>query len=116
VPAGTVRTEGEQIGGFQQRVFNAITPETEGSSFYFWSVSHPTTENADEVTDRLYKDTEITFEEDRIVIENQYARLQESRGMRLIDLRIDAGALHARRIIKLRVEREKPAAEAVPAA
>jgi len=107
VRAGTVRTEGEQVGGFQQRVFNAITPETEGTSFYFWSISHPTTENRDEVTERLYKDTEITFEEDRIVIEQQHSRLQESHGVRLVDLKIDSGALQARRIIKLKIDQEK---------
>lgn len=107
VPGGTVRAEGEQVGGFQQRVFNAITPETENSSFYFFSVSHPIVENSEEVTSRLYEDTMITFEEDRMVIEQQFARMQENPDLRLVDLKIDAGALQARRMIKIKIEHEK---------
>lgn len=111
VPAGSVRTEGEQVGGFQQRVFNAITPETEDTSFYFFSVSHPTVTDRDAVTERLYGDTVLTFEEDRVVIEQQYARMRESEGMRYVDLKIDAGALQARRIIRLKLDRETPPAQ-----
>jgi phenylpropionate dioxygenase-like ring-hydroxylating dioxygenase large terminal subunit len=109
VPAGTVRTEGLQQGGFQQRVFNAITPETGSSALYFWSVSHGAPDGPRDVIDKLYHDTELTFEEDRVVIERQYARMRENPGWRWVDLKIDSGALQGRRILQVRREAEAKA-------
>lgn len=100
VPAGTLRTEGDQVGGFQQRVFNAITPETDGTSHYFWSVSHVPVSGNPGMTDTLYADTVKTFEEDRVIVNAQYARMQESTGQKWVDLGIDAGSIQARRILK----------------
>ena len=107
VPAGTMRMEGEQSGGFQQRVFNAITPETEHSSHYFWSVSHETKEDQAPIIDKLYDDTVLTFEEDRVVVNAQYKRMLECVNPQWVDLGIDAGSIQARRRILAGIEREK---------
>ncbi|RZI70401.1 MAG: aromatic ring-hydroxylating dioxygenase subunit alpha, partial [Rubrivivax sp.] len=99
VPAGTLRTEGDQVGGFQQRVFNAITPETHGRTHYFWSISHQAVAGNPGMTDTLYQDTVATFEEDRLIVNAQYARMMESPTQKWVDLGIDAGSIQARRII-----------------
>jgi hypothetical protein len=38
--AGTGAYEGKRDGGFQFRLFHGLTPETETSCFYFWSVAN----------------------------------------------------------------------------
>lgn len=103
VPAGTLRPEGDQVGGFQQRVFNAITPETEDTSHYFWSISHAPVPGNPGMTDTLHADTVATFEEDRVVVNAQYARMREDPAQKWVDLRIDSGAIQARRILKDRI-------------
>lgn len=109
VPAGTLRTEGNQAGGFQQRVFNAITPETAHTSHYFWSVAHEAVPSNPGMTDSLHADTIATFEEDRVVINAQFQRMRETPDKRWVDLGIDAGAIQARRIIRELVAAEQAA-------
>ncbi len=106
VPAGTLRTEGDQSGGFQQRVFNAITPETEHTTHYFWSVSQEVVEGQAPITEKLYDDTVITFEEDRVVVNAQYKRMLECANPQWVDLAIDTGSIQARRRILASIDRE----------
>jgi hypothetical protein len=53
--AATGAYEGKRDGGFQFRLFHGLTPETETSCFYFWSVANGYRQNEPEATEQLYQ-------------------------------------------------------------
>ncbi len=85
--------------GFHMRGFHGITPETETSSFYFWSVS--SNKNAERPNNReaIYKATAFTFDEDRAVIEAQHANMLRFPDAPMVGIHVDAAPNRARRII-----------------
>lgn len=96
-------------GGFHMRGFHGITPETEDTCHYFWSMAstcHPERpDNSQDVIDQ----TRFTFDEDRLVIEAQYRNMREfGQRAQWVDIHVDAGANRARRIV------QRLAAQAVP--
>jgi len=66
-------------GGFHLKGFHGVTPETEETSFYIWTqASNPTSkpiENMKLVIDQ----TALTFDEDKVVIEAQYANMKPNK-------------------------------------
>jgi len=95
-------------GGFHMRGFHGVTPETEETSHYFWSMSsnkHPAMpDNLKDVIDQ----TAFTFDEDRVVIEEQYKNLREFGTLATwTDIHVDAGANRARRVISRLLEEQK---------
>jgi len=110
---GAGSTDDPNRGGFHMRGFHGITPETETTCHYFWSMAsnkHPDMpDNIDAVIDQ----TRFTFDEDRVVIEAQYRNMVEfGERSTWIDIHVDAGANRARRI----VQRLMAAQQAVPTA
>jgi vanillate O-demethylase monooxygenase subunit len=103
VDAGAEPLENPDRGGFHMRGFHGITPETASSSHYFWTMassSHP--EQPDNL-ELVYRQTEQTFEEDRVIIEAQYRNMRQFGGAPQVDIHVDAGANRARRIVALHV-------------
>jgi phenylpropionate dioxygenase-like ring-hydroxylating dioxygenase large terminal subunit len=74
--AGTGAYEGKRDGGFQFRLFHGLTPETETSCFYFWSVANGYRQSEPEATDQFYQEVAPTFVEDRVIVEAQQARIR----------------------------------------
>ncbi|NML43897.1 aromatic ring-hydroxylating dioxygenase subunit alpha [Ramlibacter sp. G-1-2-2] len=103
---GTGAYEGKHEGAFSLRSLHAVTPETEHSTHYFWTISHQAREGRPELTERVYNEIDATFAEDKVIIEAQFQRLQQKPQPPLLDLKADATALQARRIISLRIEQE----------
>jgi vanillate O-demethylase monooxygenase subunit len=102
VDVGVESLENPERGGFHMRGFHGVTPETETSSHYFWTMSasaHP--EQPDNI-DLVYQQTAQTFEEDRVIIEEQYRNMRQFSGAPQVDIHVDAGANRARRIIAVR--------------
>jgi vanillate O-demethylase monooxygenase subunit len=101
VEPGTDSIDDPNRNGFHMRGLHGITPETEETCHYFWSMSstrHP--DKADNF-DAVIKQTAFTFDEDRIVIEEQYRNMQQFGGKpEWIDIHVDAGANRARRIVQ----------------
>ena len=101
VEPGTDAIDDPNRGGFHMRGFHGITPETEETCHYFWSMAstkHPDMpDNIEAVVDQ----TRFTFDEDRVVIEAQYRNMVEM-GDRAtwVDIHVDAGGNRARRIIE----------------
>jgi phenylpropionate dioxygenase-like ring-hydroxylating dioxygenase large terminal subunit len=93
-------------------VQNAITPENERSTHYFWSISR-CFETADEALSRqLHGQIMGIFNEDKAILEQQQRMIDSDRsGRPLLSTNCDAGGAAARRLI----EREL-AAEARPEA
>ncbi|HZG21683.1 MAG TPA: aromatic ring-hydroxylating dioxygenase subunit alpha [Herbaspirillum sp.] len=99
VDAGSEPVDNPGRGGFHMRGFHGITPETDNTTHYFWTMacsSHP--DMPDNLED-VYQQTAATFEEDRIIIEAQYRNMRQFAGRDMIDIHVDVGANRARRII-----------------
>ncbi len=96
---GTGDLNDPQREGFHMRGFHGVTPETETSAHYFWTIAtNPHPDRAD-VTQLVVDQTAATFEEDKTVIEAQY-RNQLRFGVRpMIDIHVDVGPNRARRVI-----------------
>jgi phenylpropionate dioxygenase-like ring-hydroxylating dioxygenase large terminal subunit len=104
---GTGAYEGKRDGGLGLRTLHAITPETEGSTFYFWTAAHNFKVADAAVTQQVFEQIDTAFEEDRIIIESQHKRLQQQPERRLVDIASDVAAIQARRIIARRLEEEQ---------
>lgn len=100
VDANTESLDDPDRGGFHLKGFHGVTPETEETCFYIWTqASNPTTkpvENMKLVIDQ----TAMTFDEDKVVIEAQYANMKRFPDKKMIDIHVDVGANRARRIIE----------------
>ncbi len=100
---------GEREGGFQFRLFHGLTPETDTSCFYFWSVANGYRQNEPEATEQLYREIAPTFVEDRVMVEAQQARLSELGDAGLIDIASDATRMHMRRMLERLIAGEQSA-------
>ena len=54
-PTGTGAPEGTRVGGINMRNLNAITPETETTSHYFWGQAHDFDVNNPETTNKIFE-------------------------------------------------------------
>lgn len=106
-PAGTGGYESTAAAAVRKATFIAVTPETQTTSHYFWSlaINRYETDVQDPLkieTARLLK----AFEEDRHIIEAQQRILLESQEQPLIAIAVDASAISVRRIAQEIISRE----------
>jgi len=108
---GTGAYEGKREHGLSMIGFHGITPETEMTTHYFWSMS--TNVLVDGIPDLVFQQTADTFREDQVVIELQQRRIAEEPDRQMVDIASDAGSRLATQLIRrlLREEHE----ETVPA-
>lgn len=83
--------------GFHLRGFHGITPETESSAFYFWTVA--SNSEKPEIGEKVYRDSAATFDEDKVVIEQQWANMQRFPGAPMLTIHVDQPLNRARRIL-----------------
>jgi vanillate O-demethylase monooxygenase subunit len=83
-------------GGFGMRNLNAITPETETTTHYFWSQAHDLKPITPEKTDAIFREVVHAFLQDWELLEMQQANSDDRP---TIDTNQDAGSIAARRII-----------------
>ena len=105
--AGTGAYEGRREGGFGFMGLNAMTPETEHTTHYFWSGAHNYHVGNAQMTERLRKSLEVTFGEDQVIVESQYAALRADPDAPQINIASDAGMVAARRLITERINEER---------
>jgi phenylpropionate dioxygenase-like ring-hydroxylating dioxygenase large terminal subunit len=84
---------------FSFRLFHGITPETENSSYYFWSSANGYQQNDPTATQRLFEEIGRTFQQDKAILEAQQQRLRELPDEPLVEIHGDAARIHARRAI-----------------
>jgi phenylpropionate dioxygenase-like ring-hydroxylating dioxygenase large terminal subunit len=107
--AGSQYTDPKRDFRFQFRLFHGLTPESESSCFYFWSVANGYRQNDPEATEQLYQEIAPTFVEDRIMVEAQQARLAEFGETGLVDIASDAARMHMRRLVERLIAQERSA-------
>lgn len=91
-----------------------LTPETENSTHYFWSVSRPFKLHDTEIDQAIDSTVKIAFVmEDVPIIERVQVMMdgQDFDALRPVLLGVDTGALRARRVLKQLRERELAATE-----
>ncbi len=86
-------------GGFQLRLFDAVTPETESTTLNFFAAGHNFSVDDPHVTEALFEELRKTVEEDVEVLNAQQARLDETSAHGLVDIRLDVAGLQARRLL-----------------
>lgn len=99
--AGTGARDGNRAHGISMRNLNAITPESETTTHYFWAQAHNFRIGDPTVTELIYRQVHTAFLEDLAVIEAQQSIIN-AYGERLppqIDFNQDAGGIQARRIV-----------------
>lgn len=95
--AGTGAYEGKRDHGFSMRGFHGITPETESTTHYFWSMA--TNILTDGIPDVVFDQTARTFAEDMEVLELQQARIAGDPGRAMVDIASDVGGRHTRQFV-----------------
>lgn len=99
---GTGAREGNRAQGISMRNLNAITPETDKSTHYFWAQAHNFGINDPTVTELIFRQVRTAFLEDLAVIKGQQESI-DAFGESLppqVDFNQDAGGLQAGRIVE----------------
>ena len=99
-PTGTGAPQGDRSKGVNGRVINTITPETEGTCLYFWTLMRNYRQGDQSLTTQLREANAKIFLEDLAVVEAQQREIDARPGTPLRNLAIDAGSMRARRIIE----------------
>ncbi len=97
--AGTGAQQGDRSQGFSMRNLNAITPETEKTTHYFWAQAHDFKIDDPTVTELLFQQVHTAFLEDLAALKAQQANLDRFPGAPQVDFNQDAGGIQARRIV-----------------
>ena len=115
-PTGTGAPEGRRVGGISTRNLNAITPETETTSHYFWGQAHDFDVNNPETTERVFQQIKTAFQEDVAVFTAQQRSMTLNPNASQVDINADTGVIQARRVIDRLYADEQQAASRVAAA
>ncbi|RJF96570.1 aromatic ring-hydroxylating dioxygenase subunit alpha [Noviherbaspirillum cavernae] len=93
------RTNRDQPG-FSLKLFHGLTPETETTTFYFWSTANGYRQDDPEVTELLYQEIGKAFLEDKEIVEAQQKRITEMGEEALVDVVSDRARIHMRRTVE----------------
>ena len=98
--AGTGSLEDPQREGFHMRGFHGVTPETETTAHYLWTIATNPHPDKQDVTKLVVDQTAATFEEDKVIIEAQWQNQKHFAQRKQVVIHVDAGPSRARRIIE----------------
>lgn len=93
------RENRHQDGAFAVRLFHGVTPETETSCHYFWSVANGYRQEDIEAGAQMYRDSAATFLEDKVMLEGQQETLLEDPDRPLFIRKQDEAVILARRAV-----------------
>jgi vanillate O-demethylase monooxygenase subunit len=109
-PTGTGAPEGRRVDAVEFRGCQAITPETENSTHYFFSHPHNFSIDKPEVTKSIHQNVVTAFEEDRAIITGQQKNLALDPDFKMMPFAMDAALSQFRWVVARRLQQE--AAEA----
>lgn len=103
--------EGKRDHGFSMLGFHGITPETERTTHYFWSMATNILDG--DIPDVVFEQTARTFKEDQEVLELQQVRMEADPNRPMLDIASDVGGRQARQLIRklIRAQHEEEARE-----
>ena len=91
-------------------VVDFITPETDGTMWYFWGMARNFKVDDEALTASIQEGQGKIFGEDLEILERQQQNLDRFPDRQLLKLDIDAGCVQARRMIERTMKKEQPAA------
>src|SRR5262245_9027132 len=93
-------------------VLNHLTPETERTTHYFWSICRRMRIDDAAIGQRLFEMNRAAFDEDAEVLKHQQAMIDRNAGGAVLaNLDADKATLAARRIVRRKIEAEKAKTE-----
>ena len=98
-PTGTGAPEGRRVGGIQMRNLNAMTPETETTTHYFWAQAHDFEPHNPDMTEKIFQQIKIAFLQDVAVFTAQQRNIELDPDAPQSDINADSGGIQARRIV-----------------
>ena len=108
-PAGTGALDGARDGAVQFRSCQALTPETENSTHYFFAFPHDFSIDDPSVTESLHNDVLVAFEEDRQIINGQQRILDLDPDFKMQPLGIDAALSQFRWVMEKLIKQQEAA-------
>jgi vanillate O-demethylase monooxygenase subunit len=109
---GTGAAQGDRSHGVTGIVVNLMTPETETSTWYHWGMARDFQTDDRGLTMRIRDGQASVFTEDLEILNSQQENILRRTDRDLLNLKIDAGGVNARRIIEHELERQVHAAHA----
>lgn len=108
--ANTGAIDGDRSQGFTMRNLNAITPETEKTTHYFWAQAHDFRIDEPWITDLLVQNIHEAFLEDLWIIGLQQENVDSGTTLPRVDINHDGGGLQAiRNLDRMIAEESSPA-------
>jgi len=104
--AGTGAQGGDRSQGVNAVVIDTMTPETEKSCHYFWSLTRNYSIRDQRITTLLRTGNAAVFAEDVAMLSAQQRAIDQHPDKDFYNLNIDAGAMWARRLIERMVDAE----------
>jgi vanillate O-demethylase monooxygenase subunit len=96
-----VREGGDRTGGFQIKMLNCVTPETERTTHYFYSTANGYSQDDPLATRALFDEVTKTFLEDKEICEAQQVNIDEMPEPPLIVIKSDrARTIYSRQLAK----------------
>jgi Vanillate O-demethylase oxygenase C-terminal domain len=114
-PTGTGAPEGNREGAFEFRGCQALTPETENSTHYFFAHPHNFAIDKPEVTRSIHQSVVQAFDEDREIITAQQRSLAMDPSFKMVPFGMDAALNQFRWVVAKRLEAEALEAGSTPA-
>ena len=105
-PTGTGAPEGTRIDAAEFRGCQALTPETETSTHYFFAHPHNFAIDDPEVTRSIHQSVVTAFDEDRDIITAQQRSLALAPDFKMIPFSIDAALSQFRWVVERRLVEE----------
>lgn len=97
----------EQEGAFRIRLYHGVTPKTETTCYYWWSVANGYRQDDPAANQELYDEIAPTFLEDKHIVEAQQRNLTREPNRELLVRQHDEATAHARRAIEQLIKREQ---------
>jgi hypothetical protein len=82
------------------RNLNAITPESEKTTHYFWSQAHNFKVDKPHVTELIFQNVHTAFQEDLVIIRAQQKNIDMGPDVARVDMQHDGGGIAARRMLE----------------
>jgi vanillate monooxygenase len=105
--AGTGAQQGDRSKGVTGIVVDLMTPETETSTWYHWGMARNFQTDDRGLTFRIRDGQAAVFAEDMEILEAQQANILRRPDRQLLNLKIDAGGVCARRIIERELQQHE---------
>lgn len=111
IDANKNAVENRDQPGFSLRIFHGLTPETETTSYYFWSAANGYRQDIPQATEDLFREIDTAFQQDKTIVESQQAMLSEAGSEGLVDISSDAARIHMRRTVQRLAQTQQPATD-----